>query len=91
MDYIEPENRQGYLDSHIKRLKTLEQNGVIERLEEGSYRVPEDIITQGEEVTRQINERENKRFYPMIDILSKEPLQGLAVAEKKTWLSCRKS
>ena len=86
MDFIEPENRQGYLDSHIKRLETLEQNGVIQRLDEERYRVPEDVIARGEEISREINERENKRFYPLIDILSKEPLHELVRAEKKTWL-----
>lgn len=86
MDFIEPENRQGYLDSHLKRLETLEQNGVVERIEEGIYKVPENVIARGEEITRQINERENKRFYPMIDLLSKEPLEELVRLEKKTWL-----
>jgi len=85
-DYIDPEGRQGYLDSHLKRLETLEKNGVVERVEEGAYLVPDDVISQGEEITRQINEREDKRFYPLIDILSKEKLETLIGAEKNTWL-----
>ncbi len=84
--YIAPEDRQGYLDSHLKRLETLEQNGVVEMVEEGVYRVPDDVIKQGEDVTKKINERESKRFYPRIDILSKDSLGELVGAEKKTWL-----
>ncbi|MBI1302071.1 MAG: DUF3363 domain-containing protein [Alphaproteobacteria bacterium] len=84
--YIEPEDRQGYLDSHLKRLETLEQNGVVEMVEEGVYRVPVDVIKQGEDVTKKINERENKRFFPRIDILSKDSLDRLVGLKKKTWL-----
>lgn len=86
MPYIAPENRQGYLDSHIKRLETLEKNGVLERLDEGRYRVPDDVIAKGAVITAEINAREQKRFYPLVDILSKEPLEDLAGLEKKTWL-----
>lgn len=85
-DYIVEEDRQGYLDAHLKRLDTLEQNGVVEDLGEGKYRVPDDVIERGEEITRKINEREKKRFYPRIDILSAAPLEQLTAAEKKTWL-----
>jgi len=86
MGFMDLENRQIYLDSHIKRLETLEQNAVVERLEEGRFRVPDDVISKGEIITRDINERENKRFYPYIDILADDPLQELVSAEKKTWL-----
>lgn len=85
-DYIAEEDRQGYLDAHLKRLDTLEKNGVVEDLGEGKYRVPDDIIERGEEVTRQINEREKKRFYPRIDVLCAKPPEQLIAAEKKTWL-----
>lgn len=85
-DYIAAEDRQGYLDAHLKRLDTLEQNGVVEGLGEGRYSVPDDIIVRGEEITKQINEREKKRFYPRIDVLSAQPLEQLTASEKKTWL-----
>lgn len=86
MSFIEPEDRQGYLDSHLKRLETLEKKEIVEQLKDGRYKVPDDLIEKGVELTREINESENKRFYPLIDILSKEPLKELAGAEKKTWL-----
>ncbi len=86
MGYIAPEDRQGYLNSHIKRLDTLEKNGIAERMSEGRWRIADDIIAKGEAVTAEINARENKRFYPMLEILSQEPLELLVTKEKKTWL-----
>lgn len=84
--YIEADKRQSYLDAHLKRLETLEQNGAAEKLDDGLYRVPDDVIAKGEIITAEINERESKRFYPNIDVLSKEPLDQLVGQEKKTWL-----
>jgi len=86
LDYIEPENRAGYLDSHLKRLETLEQNGIVTLLDDGRYEVPSDIIVRGEEVTKQINAREKKRFFPRVDTLCNKPLADLVNAQKKTWL-----
>ncbi len=44
------------------------------------------MIDQGEELTKKINEREKKRFYPHLTVLSAEPIESLVHAEKKTWL-----
>ena len=84
--YIPEEDRQQYIDAHLKRLETLEKNGVVRVLEGGGYQVPADVTAQGEEITKKINEREKKRFYPHLNVLSTEPIERLVHAEKKTWL-----
>lgn len=84
--YIAADERSKYLEAHIIRLGTLEKNGVVEPLGDGRYSVPKDIIAKGEEITRAINEREKKRFYPITTILSATPPEKLVSAPKKTWL-----
>lgn len=84
--YILEENREAYIDSHRKRLETLEKNGAVKALGDGRYQVFEDVIEKGKEITKQINERENKRFYPRLDILSKEAPEKQVQEEKVTWL-----
>ena len=86
LSHIEPENREGYLASHAKRLETLAKNGVVKALDDGRYDVPADVVERGEETTRAINAREGKRFYPKLDVLSAKPLDKLVSAEKRTWL-----
>ena len=85
-NFIAEEDRQDYIDAHIKRLETLELNDVVEPLDKGQYRIPDDVIAKGAAVTKEINEREKKRFYPFIDVLSEQPLEKIVKAEKKTWL-----
>jgi hypothetical protein len=59
---------------------------VVKDLGEGRYEVPADVIERGAAITREINTREKKRFYPKLEVLSAKPLEKLAAAEKKTWL-----
>ncbi len=86
LSHIEPENREGYWASHAKRLETLAKNGVVTPLDNGRYEVPADVVGRGEEITREINAREGKRFYPKLEILSARPLEKLVSAQKRTWL-----
>jgi len=53
---------------------------------DGRYEVPVDLIAQGKAITKKINEREKKRFYPRLDVLSAKPVERLVDAKKKTWL-----
>ena len=84
--YIPPEQRSKYLEAHATRLSTLEESGVVEPLGDGRYKIPADVIARGEEITRQINEREKKRFYPVVSVLSATPPEKHIEAAKKTWL-----
>lgn len=85
-NYIAEEDRQDYIDAHIKRLETLELNDVVAPIGKGQYRIPDDVIEKGAAVTKEINEREKKRFYPFIDVLSEQPLEKIIKAAKKTWM-----
>lgn len=84
--YIPEEDRKRYVDFHLKRIETLEKNDIVQALDNGRYQIPADVLQKGEEITRQINEREKKRFYPHLNILSAEPLEKIVSANKKTWL-----
>ncbi len=86
MKFIPDEDREQYVDYHLKRLETLEKNEIVNPMDGGRYEIPADVIAQGEELTKKINEREKKRYYPHLNVLSAEPIEGLVHAEKKTWL-----
>lgn len=85
-NYIEEDAREGYLASHIKRIETLEQNDAALNMGQGRYKVPEDVIKRGAEISAKINAREKKRFYPKLDVLSAHAPEDLTDAAKKTWL-----
>jgi len=84
--YIDEDAREGYLASHIKRIETLEKNDVVSDMGQGRYKVPDDVIEKGKEISAKINARERKRFYPKLDILSHHAPEDLTDAAKKTWL-----
>ena len=84
--YIPEEDRSRYIEFHLKRLETLEKNDVVQSVDGGRYQIPADVIEKGADITRQINEREKKRFYPYLNVLSAEPVEHLVLANKKTWL-----
>ena len=41
---------------------------------------------RGAAITAEINAKENKRFYPKVEVLSVKPVEKLISAEKRTWL-----
>ncbi|MFN3828380.1 MAG: DUF3363 domain-containing protein [Micavibrio sp.] len=84
--YITAKERPRYIEAHTIRLGTLEANGVVQALGGGRYQVPSDVVARGEEITRQINEREKKRFYPIVSVLSMTPPEKQVETAKKTWL-----
>lgn len=86
MPFIAAENRPKYLESHQLRLATLEKNGIVKALGEGRYKIPDDVVERGAEITREINAKEKKRFYPKLEVLSAQPPERLVSASKKTWL-----
>lgn len=86
MKYIPEADRPKYLELHQIRIDTLLKNGVVEDLGSGRYQVPADVIEGGAAITAEINAKENKRFYPKVEVLSVKPVEKLVSAEKKTWL-----
>lgn len=83
---ITSEDRAGYIEAHSIRLRTLERNQAVEPLSDGRYKVPEDIIARGKEIDRQIAEKERKRFYPRVSVLSANPPEQDTEARRRTWL-----
>lgn len=83
---ITAEDRAGYIEAHSIRLRTLESHQSVEPLGEGRYKIPEDLVVRGKEIDRLIAEKERKRFYPRVNILSKSVPEQDTQAHRKTWL-----
>ena len=86
MKYIPEADRPKYMELHQVRIETLLKNDVVKDRGEGRYEVPVDVIERGAAITAEINAKENKRFYPKVEVLSVKPVEKLVSAEKKTWL-----
>jgi type IV secretory pathway VirD2 relaxase len=86
MKFIPEADRPKYMELHQVRLETLIKNNVVNDLGAGRYQVPDDVIERGAIITAEINAKENKRFYPKVEVLSIKPVEKLVSAEKKTWL-----
>ncbi len=86
MQFIPEEDRPKYLDRHQVRLETLVKNDVVKDLGEGRYEIPADVVVRGAEINREMNARENKRFYPRLTVLSARSPEKLVAAQKRTWL-----
>lgn len=84
--YIPAEDRAQYIEAHAVRLGTLEQGGAAEALGEGLYRVPADMAARGAKINQQMNEKQKKRFYPFVTVLSVQAPERQIDASKKTWL-----
>jgi type IV secretory pathway VirD2 relaxase len=86
MQFIPAQDRPKYLELHQVRLETLVKNDVVKDLGEGRYEVPADVVERGAEITREMNAKENKRFYPKLEVLSARSPSMLIAAQKRTWL-----
>jgi hypothetical protein len=86
MKYIPEADRPKYLELHQVRIETLLKNDVVKDLGAGRYQVPADVIERGAIITAEINAKENKRFYPKVEVLSVKPVEKLVSAERRTWL-----
>ncbi len=40
-------NPEGFIEAHVRRLEALRRAGIVERLEEGVWRVPSDLVERG--------------------------------------------
>lgn len=83
---ITTEDRSGYIEAHSIRLRTLEHNQAVEPLGDGRYKIPEDLVAMGKEIDRLIAEKERKRFYPRVSILSRSAPEQDTQAHRRTWL-----
>ena len=67
------EDIDAYLDHHAARLKSLDQAGIVEVVEEGIYRVPEDVVDLGHKLNmsrgaHKIQNRAKVKVISAIDI-----------------------
>ncbi len=76
----------GYLDAHQTRLKTLEGAGISEQCDDGSFKVPEDVIERGEALNEEIGEKTTKRGFAKVRMISAMPIESQIDVEARTFL-----
>jgi type IV secretory pathway VirD2 relaxase len=79
----DPSASEAFAAAHVRRLEALRRGGVgVERLPDGSWRVPAELVAQVEAFQRQGSARR-----PLdVELLSPVPLQRLPRLEAATWL-----
>ena len=75
-----------YLDAHQTRLKTLEGAGITEERDDGSFKVPEDVIERGEALNEEIGEKSTKRGFAKVRTISAMPIESQIDVEARTFL-----
>lgn len=75
-------NPEAFVQSHVRRLEALRRNGIAERLDDGRWQVPEDLLERAATY-----EAERSRSRPAaIEVLSIVPIEELLRSEGATWL-----
>ena len=79
----DPQARAEFAEAHVRRLEALRRGGgTVERLEDGSWRIPSNHLEQAAAF-----ERRKARLAPVqVELLSPLPLQELAGRDGATWL-----
>ena len=73
-------NHEGYVETHVRRLEALRQAGIVERLDAGHWRIPEDF----EKRVRDHDARRSKQLG--VRMLSPVDLNAQVTANAATWL-----
>lgn len=73
---------EAFVEAHVRRLEALRRRGVVERLEDGRWQVPDDYLDRA----RRYDLRRGKIAEIEVRVLSALPLDKLATAEGATWL-----
>ncbi|MFP4465347.1 MAG: DUF3363 domain-containing protein [Alphaproteobacteria bacterium] len=84
MAFIPEEDRQIYVDRHMVRLETFEKSGVVERLNEIEFKVPKDIVEQGEKITEEINDKLRRYGVADVKFVSEMPVDRQVGAQAWT-------
>ena len=71
---------EGFVESHVRRLEALRRAGIVERLEEGVWRVPADMVERG----RAYDARRAGGF--QVEVRSYLPIERQVRAVGATWL-----
>ncbi|MCG8444171.1 MAG: DUF3363 domain-containing protein, partial [Hyphomicrobiales bacterium] len=73
-------NHEGYVETHVRRLEALRRAGIVERLDAGHWRIPEDFESRAQEY----DIRRSKRLG--VRMLSPISLDAQVTANAATWL-----
>ena len=73
-------NHEGYVETHVRRLEALRRAGIVERLDAGHWRIPEDF----EDRVREHDIRRSKQLG--VRMLSSVDLDAQVTANAATWL-----
>ena len=73
-------NPKAYVEAHVRRLEALRRAGIVERLQEGVWRVPADLVERGRAYDAQRSQGVR------IDIHTEMPIQQQVRAIGATWL-----
>jgi type IV secretory pathway VirD2 relaxase len=73
-------NPEGFVEAHVRRLEALRRAGIVERLEEGAWRVPTDLVERG----RAYDVRRAGGI--QVDVRSYLPIERQVRAVGATWL-----
>lgn len=80
------ENPEGYVGLHVARLKTLEQQGHVQKLENGTWRVPPDLVERGLAEAEQMRANPILQRWTRLTNLSGKPLHELTNSKSWTYL-----
>ncbi|MEQ8403430.1 MAG: relaxase/mobilization nuclease and DUF3363 domain-containing protein [Roseitalea porphyridii] len=73
---------EAFVQSHVRRLEALRRAGIAERLDDGRWRVPEDLL----ERTATYEAERSRGRPPVVEVLSAVPIEMLPQSEGATWL-----
>jgi type IV secretory pathway VirD2 relaxase len=73
---------EAFVEAHVRRLEALRRGGIVARLEDGCWQIPDDYLDQA----RRYDLRRGKIAEVEARVLSALPLGALATAEGATWL-----
>lgn len=74
---------EGYVDAHVRRLEALRRVGIVERIDAGQWRIPEDLESRAAAYDASRNRQASVR------VLSAFDLERQVGADGSTWLDPR--
>lgn len=83
---IPEHERDRYIDAHRTRLETLARAGIVEKLGDDRYQVPEDVVARGTELSERLRAARGHRAFAKLEIISAEPVAAQVSRHAFTWL-----
>jgi type IV secretory pathway VirD2 relaxase len=79
-DRIPDGNYEGYVEAHVRRLEALRRAGIVERLDDGRWRIPDDFENRARDYDTNRSKQLGARVLSLID------LDAQVTASAATWL-----